>query len=106
MIAFAGRRKVGAPAALFAAALFMLHHALWFFAARPLGETLAIFLLVAALAALLVLVTLWAAALEVPYLGGRVNDQAGMLSDGFETELEGRLERLETETGAKLIRES
>ena len=52
LIALAGRRKVGAVGALFGAALFMLHHALWFFAARPLGETLAIFLLIAALAAL------------------------------------------------------
>ena len=52
LIALAGRRKVGAAGALFGAALFMLHHALWFFAARPLGETLAIFLLIAALAAL------------------------------------------------------
>jgi 4-amino-4-deoxy-L-arabinose transferase-like glycosyltransferase len=52
LIAWAGRPRVGEMGALFAAALFMLHHPLWFFAARPLGETLAIFLLVAALAAL------------------------------------------------------
>jgi hypothetical protein len=52
LIGLAGRRKIGAAGALFAAALFMLHHPLWFFAARPLGETLAIFLLLASLAAL------------------------------------------------------
>ena len=52
LIAWAGRRKIGEAGALFAAALFMLHLPLWFFAARPLGETLAIFLLVAAMAAL------------------------------------------------------
>jgi tetratricopeptide (TPR) repeat protein len=52
LIAWAGRSRVGAAGALCGAALFMLHHALWFFAARPLGETLAIFLLVAALAML------------------------------------------------------
>lgn len=52
LIAWAGRGKIGEVGALFAAALFMLHHPLWFFAARPLGETLAIFLMCAALAAL------------------------------------------------------
>jgi len=57
---------------------------------------------VAALAALLVLVTLWAAALEVPYLGGRVNDLANMLSDATEGSLEASLEALERQTGAQV----
>jgi hypothetical protein len=52
LIAWGGRRAVGEAAALFAAALFMLHQPLLFFAARPLGETLAIFLLIGALVAL------------------------------------------------------
>ena len=43
------------------------------------------------------------AALEVPYLGGRVNDLAGLLSDGFETRLATRLEQLERDTGAQLV---
>jgi uncharacterized membrane protein YgcG len=37
----------------------------------------------------------FAAALEVPYLGGRVNDLAGLLSDGVEAQLGSRLEALE-----------
>jgi uncharacterized protein len=43
-----------------------------------------------------------AVALEVPYLGGRVNDLAGLLSDGVEAELGSRLEALERETGAQV----
>jgi uncharacterized protein len=43
-----------------------------------------------------------AAALEVPYLSGRVNDQAGMLGDTFEQQLEERLRVLEEETGAQV----
>ncbi len=43
-----------------------------------------------------------AAALEVPFLGGRVNDLAGLLSDGFEAQLGSELEALERETGAQV----
>jgi uncharacterized protein len=55
----------------------------------------------AALCAVL-LVGVSATALEVPYLDGRVNDQAGMLSDGFEAQLEDRLRELEEQTGAQV----
>jgi uncharacterized protein len=41
-------------------------------------------------------------ALEVPYLAGRVNDQASLLDDGFEGQLEERLRTLEEETGAQV----
>ena len=41
-------------------------------------------------------------ALEVPYLSGRVNDQANLLDDGFEGQLEERLRLLEEETGAQV----
>jgi uncharacterized protein len=41
-------------------------------------------------------------ALEVPYLAGRVNDQANLLEDGFEGQLEERLRVLEEETGAQV----
>ena len=58
---------------------------------------------VAACAALLMLVSLWAAALEVPYLGGRVKDLAGMLSDTTEGSLEASLEALERQTGAQVV---
>jgi uncharacterized protein len=43
-----------------------------------------------------------AAALEVPYLGGRVNDLAGLLSEGFVSRLVASLESLERETGAQV----
>ena len=43
-----------------------------------------------------------ASALEVPYLAGRVNDQASLLEDGFEAQLEERLRILEEETGAQV----
>jgi uncharacterized protein len=43
-----------------------------------------------------------AAALEVPYLGGRVNDLAGLLSDGSVSQLGAQLEALERETGAQV----
>ena len=43
-----------------------------------------------------------AAALEVPYLSGRVNDQAAMLDDAFEEQLEEQLRLLEEETGAQV----
>jgi len=41
-------------------------------------------------------------ALEVPYLAGRVNDQANLLDDGFKGQLEERLRLLEEETGAQV----
>jgi uncharacterized protein len=44
-----------------------------------------------------------AGALEVPYLSGRVNDQAAMLDDAFEGQLEERLRLLEEETGAQVV---
>ena len=47
-IAFGTREQLGGRAALLAAALFLLHHPLVFFYSRPLGEPLALFLLVAA----------------------------------------------------------
>ncbi len=43
------------------------------------------------------------AALEVPYLAGRVNDQAMLLGDAYEAELEERLRQLEEETGAQVV---
>ena len=42
------------------------------------------------------------AALEVPYLSGRVDDRAGMLGAGFESQLDGKLRQLEEETGAQV----
>jgi uncharacterized protein len=41
-------------------------------------------------------------ALEVPYLSGRVNDQANLLDASFETALEERLRLLEEQTGAQV----
>jgi tetratricopeptide (TPR) repeat protein len=46
VIALAGRRTIGAFAALAAAVLFLLYHPIIFFASRPLGEALALFLLI------------------------------------------------------------
>jgi uncharacterized protein len=43
-----------------------------------------------------------ASALDVPYLAGRVNDQANLLDAGFEGQLEERLRLLEAETGAQV----
>lgn len=51
LIAVAGRRRLGESGALAAAALYLLYWPLQYFASRPLGESLAIFLLFAALAA-------------------------------------------------------
>jgi tetratricopeptide (TPR) repeat protein len=51
MIALLGRHLIGRYAALAAAALFLLYHPILFFASRPLGETLSLFLLFAALLA-------------------------------------------------------
>ena len=44
-----------------------------------------------------------APAIEVPYLSGRVDDRAGMLGAGYETQLGGRLQQLEEETGAQVV---
>jgi tetratricopeptide (TPR) repeat protein len=49
MIGILGRHLIGRYAALYAAGLFLLYHPVLFFASRPLGETLSIFLLFAAL---------------------------------------------------------
>ena len=54
-----------------------------------------------ALVAVLLVATV-VAALEVPYLSGRVNDQADLLGDSFETGLDGRLRQLEEDTGAQV----
>ena len=43
-----------------------------------------------------------AGALDVPYLSGRVNDQAMMLEESFEGQLEEQLRLLEEETGAQV----
>jgi uncharacterized protein len=51
---------------------------------------------------LVVLVVAMASALEVPYLSGRVNDQANLLGDGVENRIEERLGLLEQETGAQV----
>jgi uncharacterized protein len=48
------------------------------------------------------LVATMVAAIDVPYLSGRINDQAGLLGDSFETGLDGRLRQLEEETGAQV----
>jgi uncharacterized protein len=55
------------------------------------------------IAVLLLLAAGTAAAVEVPFLGGRVNDLAGLLSDGFEARLAQRLEGLERDTGAQVV---
>jgi len=44
-----------------------------------------------------------AAALEVPYLAGRVNDLAGLLSDLERERLEAKLAKLEQATGAQVV---
>jgi len=43
------------------------------------------------------------AAMEVPYLGGRVNDLAAMIPDGDETRIEATLAELERDTGAQVV---
>jgi uncharacterized protein len=43
------------------------------------------------------------AALEVPYLAGRVNDTAGMVPEDVEARLETRLAQLEQERGAQIV---
>lgn len=55
------------------------------------------------LAALLVVGSVASAAdKEVPFLGGRVNDLAGLLTDSTKTELEAKLEALENATGTQV----
>lgn len=51
VIALAGRRTIGEFAGLAAAALFLLYHPIIFFSSSPLGEALALFLLLGSLAA-------------------------------------------------------
>jgi uncharacterized protein len=53
-------------------------------------------------AAVGLLVVSGAVALEVPFLAGRVNDQAGMLGEAFVVALERQLQELEEETGAQV----
>ncbi len=55
------------------------------------------------LALLLTILPLVSLAKEVPYLGGRVNDLAGMIDDGPQAQLETTLEQLETDTGSQLV---
>jgi uncharacterized protein len=55
------------------------------------------------LVAALLLFAVAAAALEVPYLGGRVNDLAGMLSDDAESRFTARLAQLENDQGAQVV---
>lgn len=61
---------------------------------------------IALLALLLAILTMSAAAFavdkEVPFLAGRVNDLAGLLSESARTELEVRLETLEEATGTQV----
>ena len=59
--------------------------------------------LVLALLALVLSVPKLATALEVPYLAGRVNDQANLLDDAFQNQLEERLKKLEEDTGAQVV---
>jgi uncharacterized protein len=58
-------------------------------------------LLLCAAAVILLSVSV-ADSLEVPFLSGRVNDQAGMLGGAFEAALEEQLQMLEEETGAQV----
>jgi len=56
--------------------------------------------------ALLLVIVLFAiplVALEVPYLGGRVNDLAALIPDPVETRIEQQLAGLEERTGAQLV---
>ncbi len=54
------------------------------------------------LTVVLTLAALVAGALEVPYLGGRINDLAGMIDAETRQQLETRLEQLEKDTGAQV----
>jgi len=53
-------------------------------------------------ASIMVAAALTSVALEVPYLSGRVNDQADLLDAAYENQLEERLQALEAETGAQV----
>ncbi len=55
------------------------------------------------LALLLTILPLVATAKEVPYLGGRVNDLAGLIEDNAQAQIETALEQLETDTGSQLV---
>ena len=55
-----------------------------------------------AIVASALLVAVGASALEVPYLTGRVNDQANLFGESFEGRLEEKLRMLEEETGAQV----
>ena len=52
--------------------------------------------------ALMLILAAVGSGLEVPYLAGRINDQADLLSDAAEQQLEGSLQQLEEETGAQV----
>jgi len=54
------------------------------------------------IALLVALVAIPAEALDVPFLAGRVNDLAGVLSSGARERLEAKLRELETRTGAQV----
>ncbi len=55
------------------------------------------------LALLLTILPLVSLAKEVPYLGGRVNDLAGMIDDDLQAQMETTLEQLEIDTGSQLV---
>lgn len=55
------------------------------------------------LALLLTILPLVSIAKEVPYLGGQVNDLAGMIEDDSQAQMETALEQLETDTGSQLV---
>ncbi len=55
------------------------------------------------LALLLTILPVVATAKEVPYLGGRVNDLAGLIEDNAQAQMETALEQLETDTGSQLV---
>ena len=52
---------------------------------------------------ILTILPLVSLAKEVPYLGGRVNDLAGMIDDASQAQMETALEQLETDTGSQLV---
>ncbi len=55
------------------------------------------------LAILLTILPVVATAKEVPYLGGRVNDLAGLIEDNAQAQMETALEQLEADTGSQLV---
>ncbi len=52
---------------------------------------------------ILTILPLVSLAKEVPYLGGRVNDLAGLIEDNAQAQIETALEQLETDTGAQVV---